>query len=178
MQSKFTTLKCNKDTWTSDPAVHKVHSSGSFVQNLHLWTVCPKDRSTILDLSWNIWISDPATYKRSTVNIWTSEPRAAEKRSTILDLNIYTSEPCVGKKGPQFWMLCGISWTSEPCAREKGPQLWIFCKISGPLTQWLTKKVHNFGCFVKYLGVQTTTFRKRSKILYFFKKAEPLSHAA
>ena len=37
-----------------------------------------------------------------------------------------------------------------------------------PLTQWLTKKVHNFGCFVKYLEVQTTPFRKRSKILYFF----------
>ena len=131
MQSKFTTFKFNKDTWTCDPAVHnKVHSSGSFVKNLHLWTVCPKERST------------------------------------ILDLNIYTSEPRVGKKGQQFWMLCGISWTSEPCAREKGPQLWIFCKISGPLTQWLTKKVQNFGCFVKYLEVQTTTFRKRSKILY------------
>ena len=62
------------------------------------------------------------------------------------------------------------SRSPPPPPREKGPQLWIFCKISGPLTQWLTKKVHNFGYFVKYLEVQTTSFRKRSKILYFFFK--------
>ena len=121
----------------------------------------------------DLWPSDIQKVHSSEIleNIWTSEPRAAEKRSTLLDLNIYTSEPRVGKKGPQFWMHCGISWTSEPCAREKGPQLWIFCKISGPLTQWLTKKVHNFGCFVKYLEVQTTPFRKKSKILYLKKKS-------
>ena len=66
MQSKFTTLKFIKDTWTSDPAVHnKVHSSGSFVKYLDLW---PSDIQKVQS-------------SEILVNIWTSEPRAAEKKA-------------------------------------------------------------------------------------------------
>ena len=157
------------------------HSSGSFVKNLHLWTVCPKDRPTILDLSWKYLTQrhtkGPQFWNFSKyLNLWTTRRR---------------------KKGPLFWILISIplSHVSERKVHDFG----CIVEYHGPLSHAPERKVHNFGSFVKYLDLWPSGLPKRSTILDVLlniwrskprplekspkfcilkKKAEPLSHAA
>ena len=57
-----------------------------------------------------------------------------KERSTILDLNIYTSEPRVGKKGPQFVL--------EKVQNLKCPPLGDLIKISLCMYVWMYVCIH------------------------------------